>query len=237
MRVQEDPSHPQHSEMMLEEHDYEKKLNIEKDLEITKEFLFNPNVEFDDTEQLIVYASFHGIKIYSLVNKTIERVLGKGEHERYIRVSLFQGRVMRNPNGNANIHGERKAADPLVVCTAFRKNRFYLFSRRMPELEGENAVIRDLVNEKHIKDETVMIAKPKLTEKQNEVLLQTTMGDINLLLYLEDCPKTCENFIKLVRKNYYNGMIFHRVIKGFMNQTGCPLGNGTGGESIWGGEF
>lgn len=63
------------------------------------------------------------------------------------------------------------------------------------------------------------------------------MGDIHLLLYLEDCPKTCENFIKLVKKGYYNGMIFHRVIKGFMNQTGCPKGDGTAGESIWGGNF
>ena len=40
-----------------------------------------------------------------------------------------------------------------------------------------------------------------------------------------------------VRNGYYNGHIFHRVIKGFMVQTGCPLGTGTGGESIWGGEF
>jgi peptidylprolyl isomerase domain and WD repeat-containing protein 1 len=55
------------------------------------------------------------------------------------------------------------------------------------------------------------------------------MGDIHVLLYLEDCPKTCENFIKLIKKGYYNGMIFHRVIKGFMNQTGCPKGDGTGG--------
>ena len=39
------------------------------------------------------------------------------------------------------------------------------------------------------------------------------------------------------RNGYYNGHIFHRVIKGFMVQTGCPLGTGTGGESIWGGEF
>jgi len=47
-------------------------------------------------------------------------------------VSVFQGRVMRNPNGNTNVFGERKASDPLVVCTGFRKNRFYMFSRRAP---------------------------------------------------------------------------------------------------------
>ena len=55
------------------------------------------------------------------------------------------------------------------------------------------------------------------------------MGDITVELFLEDFPKTCENFIQLCRKGFYNNVIFHRVIKGFMNQTGCPKGDGTGG--------
>jgi peptidylprolyl isomerase domain and WD repeat-containing protein 1 len=96
---------------------------------------------------------------------------------------------------------------------------------------------RDIINERPNKEELQMSTQLKMTENKNEVVLQTTMGDIHLLLYLEDCPKTCENFIKLIKKGYYNGMIFHRVIKGFMNQTGCPKGDGTGGESIWGGVF
>jgi len=54
---------------------------------------------------------------------------------------------------------------------------------------------------------------------------------------VDDTPKACENFIKLANKSYYNNLIFHRVIKGFMVQTGCPKGDGTGGESIWGHYF
>lgn len=73
--------------------------------------------------------------------------------------------------------------------------------------------------------------------KEREVILQTTMGDIHVELFVDECPKTSENFIKLSKKSYYDGMIFHRVIKGFMIQTGCPKGDGTGGESIWGGYF
>lgn len=69
------------------------------------------------------------------------------------------------------------------------------------------------------------------------MVLNTTLGDICLELFLEDCPKTCENFIKHIKNGYYNNTIFHRVIKGFMNQGGCPRGDGTGGESIWGGTF
>jgi len=49
--------------------------------------------------------------------------------------------------------------------------------------------------------------------------------------------KTVENFVGLARKSYYDGIIFHRVIKKFMLQTGDPLGDGTGGESLWGKEF
>lgn len=53
---------------------------------------------------------------------------------------------MRNPSGNANITGERKASDPLIIATSFRRPRFYIFSRRTPELDTENAVIRDIIN-------------------------------------------------------------------------------------------
>lgn len=45
---------------------------------------------------------------------------------------------------------------------------------------------------------------------------------------------TVENFVGLAKKEYYTNMIFHRVIKGFMIQTGDPVGDGTGGESLWG---
>lgn len=68
-------------------------------------------------------------------------------------------------------------------------------------------------------------------------LLHTTMGDIHMKLYPEECPKTVENFTTHCRNGYYDNLIFHRVIKGFMVQTGDPLGDGTGGQSIWGREF
>ena len=69
------------------------------------------------------------------------------------------------------------------------------------------------------------------------VTLHTSLGDITIQLYLNECPKTCENFVTHCRDGYFNGLLFHRVIKGFMIQTGDPLGDGTGGESIWGNEF
>ncbi|MEI8349929.1 MAG: peptidylprolyl isomerase [Candidatus Omnitrophota bacterium] len=69
------------------------------------------------------------------------------------------------------------------------------------------------------------------------VVLETNQGAIEIELLPLVAPKACENFTKLVEKGYYNGLIFHRVIKGFMIQGGDPTGTGTGGESIWGKSF
>ncbi len=68
-------------------------------------------------------------------------------------------------------------------------------------------------------------------------VLETSQGIIEIRLMPEVAPKACENFTKLVEKGYYNGLIFHRVIKNFMIQGGDPTGTGTGGESIWGKPF
>lgn len=63
----------------------------------------------------------------------------------------------------------------------------------------------------------------------SKVKIQTNKGDITLELFAEDAPKTVENFILLIKKGYYDGVIFHRVIKGFMVQGGDPTGTGSGG--------
>ncbi|MCP1662607.1 MAG: peptidylprolyl isomerase [Methanocalculus sp. MSAO_Arc1] len=65
-------------------------------------------------------------------------------------------------------------------------------------------------------------------QKGQKVLLKTTMGDITIELF-DDMPVTAGNFADLVRKGFYNGVIFHRVIAGFMIQGGDPTGTGTGG--------
>jgi cyclophilin family peptidyl-prolyl cis-trans isomerase len=59
--------------------------------------------------------------------------------------------------------------------------------------------------------------------------LKTTLGDIRIELFADRAPKTVGNFVQLVKKGFYNGVTFHRVIPGFMIQGGCPKGDGTGG--------
>ena len=70
-----------------------------------------------------------------------------------------------------------------------------------------------------------------------EVIMNTNKGAIKLELYPEIAPKTVENFIGLAKENYYDGVIFHRVISDFMIQGGDPTGTGIGGKSIWGEQF
>lgn len=76
--------------------------------------------------------------------------------------------------------------------------------------------------------------KPK---GQDMVVLETNQGVIEVKLFTDIAPKTCENFVGLINKGYYNGIIFHRVIKNFMIQGGDPTGTGSGGESLWGKPF
>ena len=70
-----------------------------------------------------------------------------------------------------------------------------------------------------------------MAEKKNPVItIEMTNGDIiKAELYPDVAPNTVNNFLSLVNKGFYNGLIFHRVIKGFMIQGGCPDGNGMGG--------
>ena len=70
---------------------------------------------------------------------------------------------------------------------------------------------------------------PSTVEKMNATITIEGMGDIKLELYPSKAPQTVANFAELARKDFYNGLIFHRVIEGFMIQGGDPTGTGTGG--------
>lgn len=67
--------------------------------------------------------------------------------------------------------------------------------------------------------------------------IKTSMGDIKVLLFPEEAPKAVENFVTHSKNGYYDNLIFHRVVDGYMIQGGDPKGDGTGGESIWGEPF
>ncbi|MBU1999236.1 MAG: peptidylprolyl isomerase [Candidatus Omnitrophota bacterium] len=84
---------------------------------------------------------------------------------------------------------------------------------------------------------TFLLTSGVYSMDEKKVVLETNQGIIEIELMPDVAPKTCENFRGLIEKGYYDGIIFHRVIKKFMIQGGDPTGTGRGGESIWGRPF
>lgn len=183
----------------------------------------------------------------------MERLLGKVENtERFLGIGLFQDKIKISQSHLAKLEQQSKKKsikkiegsteifkfnefDPTIFCCAYNKNRFYMFTTREPEDDGDD-VGRDIFNEKPTKEDVEIAAIPKRTLGKFAVI-HTTMGDIQVKLFPEFAPKAVENFTVHSNNQYYNGVIFHRVIKGFMIQTGDPSGDGTGGTSIWGKDF
>jgi peptidyl-prolyl cis-trans isomerase B (cyclophilin B) len=75
------------------------------------------------------------------------------------------------------------------------------------------------------------------TKDDTVAVMHTSLGDIKIKLFTNEAPKATENFITHAKNGYYDGLIFHRVIKDFMIQGGDPTGTGMGGESIYGAPF
>ncbi|XP_057955576.1 peptidyl-prolyl cis-trans isomerase CYP71 [Malania oleifera] len=230
----------------LEAIDFGRRMAVEKEIEKT-ENAPQPNAIFDESSNFLIYATLLGIKIINLHTNKVARILGKVENnDRFLRIALYQGdrsskKVRKIPAAAANVNESKEPLiDPTLLCCAFKKHRIYLFSRREPEEPEDATKGRDVFNEKPPPDELLAVSdigKTATTSLPDNVILHTTMGDVHMRLYPEECPKTVENFTTHCRNGYYDNLTFHRVIKGFMIQTGDPLGDGTGGQSIWGREF
>lgn len=94
----------------------------------------------------------------------------------------------------------------------------------------------DLFKRASVKDylaEKELAAKKEMMKVKSSIVLETNRGNIEIKLFPDIAPLACENFIGLAEKGYYNGVIFHRVIKDFMIQGGDPTGTGAG-ESPYG---
>jgi peptidylprolyl isomerase domain and WD repeat-containing protein 1 len=237
----------QQMQQQLPNMEFGRRMAMERDLEKSEAFKYE-RISFDESGYFIAYPTMLGIKIVNWYTNKCVKMLGKGENFRALSIGLHQ----TIPNKTkASISAEMKASenpnleaahpDPTLFCTAFKKNRFYLFTKREPEEStGDNvtAVERDVFNEKPSREDIIAATEAPAQQKIWEnCVIHTTLGDIHCKLFGKECPKTVENFCIHSKNGYYNGHIFHRVIKQFMIQTGDPTGTGTGGESIWGAEF
>ena len=226
----------------LEDIDFGRRLAKDREMESDGEVGY-PNAIFDESGNFILYATLLGIKVVNLVTSRCARIVGKVENtERFMQLAMFQGvpKKDKRSRGSGKDTKTTTEKDPTIVCSAFQKTRLYLFTRREPEDWDDAVGGRDVFNEKPLADEMVAaasLAATASTSLARSAVIHTTLGDIHVKLFPDETPKTCENFTTHAKNGYYDGLLFHRVIKGFMLQTGDPLGDGTGGVSIWGGEF
>lgn len=266
----------QQNEQQLPNMEFGRRMAIERDLEKSGMFQME-RIVFDCGGNYLIYPNmfgkfvfliltiktnfyFSGIKIINWRSGTLAKMIGKGENFRPLAVTLCQekeeskyGAVVTPEmlaSENPNIARDNEV-DPTAFCTGFRKNRFYLFTKREPDdssmAQAEEGVLtgleRDVFNEKPTQEDMIAatatdtLAQRKKSVAAETAIMHTSMGDIHIKLFPKQCPKSVENFVTHSRNGYYNGHIFHRVIRRFMIQTGDPTGTGTGGESIWGGEF
>ncbi|KAG9253270.1 cyclophilin-type peptidyl-prolyl cis-trans isomerase [Emericellopsis atlantica] len=198
------------------------------------------NVIFDESGNFILYASMVGIKVLNVYTNHVVKVYGKDENFRAVNLAVYQGQPQKKGfttvemGASANpLLQESESRDPILIATGAGKVRFYMFTNE----EDFSKSTRDIQNERP----TMLGGKKEQQARKSETgsaaIIHTTYGDIHLRLFPDAAPKTVENFVTHSKKGYYNNTIFHRVIRKFMIQCGDPLGDGTGGESIWGSHF
>lgn len=184
---------------------------------------------------------------------------GGGAHvDRQMQLARAAAAATHNKSTATSDKEEREGgpailSDALLIATAYNQRRIYVFSHVDPVAasdaarDGDVDVLtkRDVWNEApSTTDQLYYTPQQKQSSTDaskntvRKAILRTTAGDIHIQLFAEHkLPKTIDNFVGHCKAGYYDGITFHRVIKGFMLQTGDPLGDGTGGESIWGHVF
>eukprot|EP01054_Gregarina_sp_Poly1_P004628 Gregarina_sp_Poly_1__4627@NODE_2475_length_2076_cov_29_483823_g1568_i0_p1_GENE_NODE_2475_length_2076_cov_29_483823_g1568_i0NODE_2475_length_2076_cov_29_483823_g1568_i0_p1_ORF_typecomplete_len613_score86_61Pro_isomerase/PF00160_21/2_2e59ANAPC4_WD40/PF12894_7/0_0043ANAPC4_WD40/PF12894_7/1_8e03ANAPC4_WD40/PF12894_7/0_00017ANAPC4_WD40/PF12894_7/68WD40/PF00400_32/0_54WD40/PF00400_32/0_0026WD40/PF00400_32/1_6e04WD40/PF00400_32/1_7e02WD40/PF00400_32/7_1e02Ge1_WD40/PF16529_5/0_017Ge1_WD40/PF16529_5/0_31 len=227
----------------LSELEFERRCAMEEEYWISNT-AFKSSVHFDPSGCFLLYSSMLGIKIIDASSFELVGVIGR--HESGLRYTCFGlsfggSKMLGMDITTGMATGPKEGAiETLLIAGAHKRNRFFVFNQS-PNTPDES---RDVKNE--VEDATHKTAPttgPQMTTEDGvwrlskNAVIHTTYGDIRLRLFPDECPRAVENFCVHAQRGYYDGVIFHRVIRGFMVQTGDPLGNGTGGQSIWGTEF
>jgi peptidylprolyl isomerase domain and WD repeat-containing protein 1 len=223
----------------LDSVEFGRRLALEREVE-SQSLKNKSNVIFDESGHFIIYGSIFGVKVINTYTNQVVKVYGKDENFRAINIAAYQGQpqkkgittVEMGASSNPLLQ-ESEARDAMLITTGVGKVRFYMFTND----EDISKSTRDVQNEKptvygHKKEK-----ETKTIETGTGAVIHTSYGDIHIRLFPDAAPKAVENFVTHSKRGYYNNTIFHRVIRKFMIQGGDPLGDGTGGRSIWDKEF
>lgn len=234
--------------------EFGKREATEQEIQEQEDLPLHQLVQMDPSERYLLISTMVGIKVIDWRKNKVMNIIGKADASqlRFLSFCLCIGDAKVNQqmqlargSGSSVAVGEKmNNNDSLVVTLGYQQRRFYVFSHVDPLEDGEQTdnAKRDIWNEAPSAQDQLLGSEGNTSRGAAEAssvskaILRTTMGDIHIKLF-QGVAKTLENFCGHARSGYYDNVIFHRVIQGFMIQTGDPLGDGTGGESIWGGEF
>lgn len=223
----------------LDEAEFRRRLVQERELDAPA-LAEKVKVIFDESGHFIMYGSILGVKVLNTYTNQVVKVYGKEENFRALNLAIYQGQPQKKgvttvemAASNNPLLQESEVRDPILVATGAGKGRFYMFTND----EEISKSTRDVQNERPTVIGGAKKAQEKKAETGSSAVVHTTYGDIHIRLFPDAAPKAVENFVTHSKRGYYNNTIFHRVIRKFMIQCGDPLGDGTGGESIWGRGF
>jgi peptidylprolyl isomerase domain and WD repeat-containing protein 1 len=225
----------------IEPVEFGRRIAVERELELIKNRI---NITFDESGHFILYGSILGVKVINTLSNRLVKLYGREEPFRPLNLAIYQGQpdkknvvTVQMAASENPLLAEAEARDAMLVSTGSGKVRFYMFTNDTNISKSD----RDVHNEK---PRNVNAAARKAQEEAekaertaNAATIHTTSGDIHIRMFPQQAPKAVENFTVHAKNDYYNNIIFHRVIRKFMVQTGDPLGDGTGGDSIWGSGF
>lgn len=223
----------------LDDVEFGRRIALERELE-SPALRNKANVIFDESGHFIIYGSMLGTKVINTYTNRVVKVYGLDESFRPLAMAMYQGQPQKKgittvamAASNNPLLQATEVGDPILFTSGVGKVRFYMFTNDEEISKSE----RDILNEKPTNLSTKKTIEAKVAETGTAAIIHTTYGDIHIRLFPDAAPKSVENFVTHAKQGYYNNTIFHRVIRKFMIQCGDPMGDGTGGESIWGREF
>jgi peptidylprolyl isomerase domain and WD repeat-containing protein 1 len=230
----------------IDKQELSKRITLETDLleKLKGDFKQKVRLDFDESETYLIIPTVFGIMYYCITTKSVYRFIAtKEKNEGFIGTMVYQGKRMsslKGEIGQGGVSSQSKESDPLIFSWAFKKPRFYIFSNRLPHIndgKGSTHFSRDMANEKADTAGQHHAVKALQSDPlPTKMIISTSLGDIYIRLYHEFAPRAVENFATHAKNKYYENCIFHRVVKGYV-QTGDPLNDGSGGESIWKKDF
>ena len=151
----------QQKKQLIPSMEFGRRMAVERDIE-KAEALKLSNLAFDESSNFLLYPTVIGIKVVNIVTNRLMRLIGKPENLRILQLAVFQGKPKKSA---AAVTAELEAADnptldsvqpdPTIFCTAYKKNRFYLFTTRDADNPKASSSDRDVFNEKPSKEDII----------------------------------------------------------------------------------